>query len=71
MKVKQGKSAIWLFLKINISITISMKRSRRELSIDMVIHVYLKKISSSPVLPSYLMLPKAAVNFYCVIFNLT
>jgi len=58
MKVEQGKSVIWLFLKINLSTTISMKRSRRELSIDMVIH---KKIFennqitllSSRVLPSY------------------
>jgi len=28
---------IWLFLKINLSTPISMKRSRRELSIDLVI----------------------------------
>jgi len=37
MKVKQGKGVIWLFMKMNLSTTISMKRSRRELSIDMVI----------------------------------
>jgi len=37
MKVKQGESVIWIFLKLNLSTTISMKRSRRELSIDMVI----------------------------------
>jgi len=38
VKVKQGESVIWLFWKINISTVISMERSRRELSIDMVIH---------------------------------
>jgi len=38
MKVKQGESVIWLFLKINLLTTISMKRPRRELSIDMVVH---------------------------------
>jgi len=38
MEVKQVKSIIWLFLKINLSTTISIKRSRRELSIDVVIH---------------------------------
>jgi len=37
MKVKPGENLISLFLKINLSTTISMKRSRRELSIDMVI----------------------------------
>jgi len=36
MKIKQGESVILLFLKINRSITMSMKRSRRELSIDIV-----------------------------------
>ena len=38
MKVKQVESVIWLFLKTNLLTIISMKRSRRELSIDMVIH---------------------------------
>jgi len=37
MKVKQGKSVIWLIIKINLTTTILMKRSRRELSIDMLI----------------------------------
>jgi len=34
----KAESVIWLFLKINLSTTISMKRSHREFSIDMVIH---------------------------------
>jgi len=38
MKMKQWEIVIWFFRKINLSRTISMKRSRRELSIDMVIH---------------------------------
>jgi len=38
MKEKKGEIVIWLFLKINLSTTTSIKRSRRELSIDMVIH---------------------------------
>jgi len=36
-----GESVIWLFLNINLSTTISMKRSRRELSIDVVSSEYL------------------------------
>jgi len=35
MKVKQEKSVIWLFVKINRT-SMSMRRSRRELSIDVV-----------------------------------
>jgi len=37
MQVKYERNVIGLFLKINLSSGISMKRSRRELSIDMVI----------------------------------
>jgi len=56
MKVKQGKCMVWLLVKINLSTTLSMKRSRRELSIDMVPHsgIYLKKNTLFSVLPSYL-----------------
>ena len=35
--MEQAESVILLFLKINQSLTMSMKRSRRELSIDMVV----------------------------------
>ena len=52
-----GGSVIWLLLKINYQ-RILIKRSRQELSTDMVIHtgVPLKttKLRSSPDLPSYL-----------------
>jgi len=37
MKVKQGKSVIGLFLKINLSTAMRKKRFRRELSSDIVI----------------------------------
>jgi len=36
--MKQGEGVIWLSLKINLSTTLSMKKSRRELSIDMIIY---------------------------------
>jgi len=39
VKVKRGESVIRLYLKINLSTTISMKISRRDLSIDMVIRM--------------------------------
>ena len=52
--MKQGEGVIRLFLKTNISMT----RSRRELSVDMVIHrIVSMKITilrSFPVLPLYL-----------------
>jgi len=38
MRVQEGKSVIWLYLKMNLPINKSMKRSRQELSIDMVVH---------------------------------
>jgi len=56
MKMKQGESAI-TSLKINLPTTISMKRSRWELSIDMVINRGTFKntqITLFPFLPSYL-----------------
>jgi len=62
MKMKE-KSVIWLLLKINLSTVISMKTSRQELSIDMVIHRVICKnyqITLFPVLPSYL---KQWLNF--------
>jgi len=34
MKVKQGKSVIWLILKVPLLITISMESSQRDLFID-------------------------------------
>jgi len=43
MKVKQGKSAIWLFFKISLSITISMESSRRDLFSDVVFQKFILK----------------------------
>jgi len=67
MKVplKQGESVIWLFLKKSRSTTISMKRSRRELSIDMVIHWGIFKINQIILLPCLTFIPKTRVSFYC------
>jgi len=66
VKVKQGEreSVIWLFLKINRSTTISMKRSRRELSIDMVIHwgIFEKKYIA---LFRSTFIPKIGFSIYC------
>jgi len=45
MKMKQGESVIRLLFRIIISTTISIKRSRWELSIDMVIHRVIFKIN--------------------------
>jgi len=53
----RGESVMRLFLKINLSTTTLMKRSRRELSIDMIIHSCILKITNSrysSVLPSQL-----------------
>ena len=53
IKVRQGLSVILLFLKINLSTTISMERSRRELSIDMVIHRGIFKNNQITLFPSF------------------
>jgi len=41
MKVKRDKSVTRLFLKINFQTTLSMKRSRKDLSINMVIDCFM------------------------------
>jgi len=41
MKVKQGLSLIWLFLKIPPWIAISMDISRRDLFINMVVYMFI------------------------------
>jgi len=66
MKVKQGERVISLFLKINLSTSISMKRSRRELSIDMVIHRNIFKNNQVKLSPCFTFIPKTGVSFYCV-----
>ena len=53
MKVKHGKDVIWLFLKIPLWITISMKSSRRDLSIDMVIQRGIFKNNQITLLPPF------------------
>jgi len=54
MKVKQGESVDWLFLKI---IAISMESSRRDLVIEMIVDRFIfknNKIALPPVSPSYI-----------------
>jgi len=58
-----GESVIWLFLKINLSTTISMKRSRRELSIDMVIHRGIVKNNQITLFSCFTVIPKTRDNF--------
>jgi len=54
MKVKQGKSVIWLFSKIHLRITISMGSFQRDLFIDMVVDRFILKNNRSPsVSPSH------------------
>jgi len=61
MKVKRDKNAISLFLKINFQTTISMKMSRREFSINMVIvSLKITTLLYLPVLPPY---PKQAWDY--------
>jgi len=62
-----------LFLKINFKTTISLKRSRRELSINMVIDRFIFKNSQITVFSCFTFipktdmgLPKTGIIFYCV-----
>jgi len=65
VKVKQEESVTGVFLKINLSTTISMKRSRHELSIDMVIHRAIFRNNHFKLFPYFTFIPKTGVNFYC------
>jgi len=56
--MKQKESVIWLFLKINPRTTISMERSRRELSIDMAIHLGIIKNNQFTLSPGSTLIPK-------------
>ena len=54
--MKQRVNVVSLLLKINLSTTIAIKRSRRELAIDILfigVSSQLTKLRSSPVLLSY------------------
>ena len=59
MKVQQVESVIWLFFKINL--TISMKRSLRELSIDVAIHRGIFKNTQITLFPCFILIPKQKV----------
>jgi len=57
MKLKEGMSVIWLFLKIPRLMTTSMESSRRDLFIDMAAHRFIiknKQLRSPLVSPSYI-----------------
>jgi len=59
-KVKQGESVIWLLLKINLSTTTSMKRSRQELFIDMVIQTVIFEFNQITLFPCFTFITSAA-----------
>jgi len=73
MKVKQGLSLIWLFLKIPVGITISMESSRRDLFINMVVDRFIFKNNQMTLSPCFTFipktgmgLPKSGISFYWV-----
>jgi len=55
---------IGLFLKINLSTTLSMKTSRRELSIDMVIYRVIFKNNQTTLFPYFAFTPKTGISFF-------
>jgi len=65
MKVKQEEGVIWVLLKINLSTITSIKRSRRELSIDMVILIGICKNDQIILFPCFNFIPKKGVSFSC------
>jgi len=65
MKVEQGESAMSLLLKINRSTTTSMKTSRRELSIEMVIHRSIFKNNQITHFSCFTFISTTGVSFYC------
>ena len=65
MKVKQGENVIWLVLEINLSTTISMKRSRQELSIDMFIQRGIVQNNQITLFSCFPLIPKTGISFYC------
>jgi len=60
---KQEASVIWLFSEIKLTTTTSIKRSRRELSIDMVIYRGTFKDNRNTLLPNFTFIPKTEVFF--------
>jgi len=67
MKVKWGERNL-VTTKINLSKTISMKRSRWELSIDMVIHRGILKNNQITPLLCFTFIPKTGASFLLVIY---
>jgi len=57
MMVKQGKSVIRLFLKIPLSITISIESSRRALLIDMVDDRFILENNQITLSPCFTLIP--------------
>jgi len=62
MKVKHGKSVIWLFLKIALRTTISMESSRRDLFIGMVVDRYIFNSNQDTPSPCFTYMPKPGVG---------
>jgi len=63
MKVKLEKGVIWLFSKIDLSTTISIKRSRQELSIDMDIHGGIFQNNQMTFFPCFTFIPRTGLVF--------
>jgi len=64
MKVKQGKSVIWLFLKIPIGITISMESSRQGFFIDMIVDSFILKKRPNYALLLFHLHPKQVWDYF-------
>ena len=62
MKVKQGKSVIWLNSKITVWITISIKSSWRDLFIDVVVDRFIFNNNQITLSPCFTLLPKTVVG---------
>jgi len=72
MNVKQGKSVIWLFLKILLWVTISVKISWRDLFIDMVVDRFVCKNNQIVLFPCLTFILKAGLGLpktYLIIKN--
>jgi len=72
MKIKKGKSVIWLFKKMPLLMNMSRERSRRDLFNGMVSDMFIfinNQITPSPCfafIPNTdVELPKTRVSFYC------
>jgi len=62
--VEHGEKRNLIIFMINLSTTISMKRSRRELSIDVIIHKGIFNNNQITLFPCFAFIPVTGVSFY-------